>query len=54
LCGVGDTLSLLMADRAFGPDAAAVAKLGVLAGSTLAGMIGMAVLFRRATTSTPV
>jgi NhaA family Na+:H+ antiporter len=53
LCGVGDTLSLLMADRAFGPEAAAVAKLGVLAGSMLAGIIGTAVLYRRATASTP-
>ena len=47
LCGVGDTLSLLMADRAFGPQGAAVAKLGVLAGSTLAGILGTAVLYRR-------
>jgi NhaA family Na+:H+ antiporter len=53
LCGVGDTLSLLMADRAFAPEAAAVAKLGVLAGSAVAGMIGMAVLYRRATAATP-
>jgi len=49
LCGVGDTLSLLMADRAFSPSSAAVAKLGVLVGSVLAGMIGTAVLYRRAT-----
>jgi NhaA family Na+:H+ antiporter len=48
LCGVGDTLSLLMADRAFGPTWAAVAKLGVLAGSTLAALIGSSVLYRRA------
>ncbi len=52
LCGVGDTLSLLMADRAFAPEAAAVAKLGVLAGSMLAGIIGTAVLYRRARSST--
>ena len=44
LCGVGDTLALLMADRAFGPEAAAVAKLGVLAGSVLAALIGVVVL----------
>ena len=47
LCGVGDTLALLMADRAFAPSAAAVAKLGVLAGSIVAGVIGTAVLYRR-------
>jgi NhaA family Na+:H+ antiporter len=47
LCGVGDTLALLMADRALAPEAAAVAKLGVLAGSTLAAIIGTAVLARR-------
>jgi Na+:H+ antiporter, NhaA family len=46
LCGVGDTLALLMADRAFVPEAAAVAKLGVLVGSIIAGMIGTAVLYR--------
>jgi Na+:H+ antiporter, NhaA family len=47
LCGVGDTLALLMADRAFAAEAAAVAKLGVLIGSVLAGVIGTAVLYRR-------
>jgi NhaA family Na+:H+ antiporter len=47
LCGVGDTLALLMADRAFAPEDAAVAKLGVLAGSVIAGLAGMAVLTRR-------
>ncbi|HEY8091134.1 MAG TPA: Na+/H+ antiporter NhaA [Polyangiaceae bacterium] len=47
LCGVGDTLSLLMADRAFAPDEAAIAKLGVLAGSVIAGLVGTAVLARR-------
>jgi NhaA family Na+:H+ antiporter len=47
LCGVGDTLALLMADRAFAPDAAAVAKLGVLAGSVLAGLLGVVVLRAR-------
>lgn len=53
LCGVGDTLSLLMADRAFGPEAAAVAKLGVLAGSILAGLIGVVVL-RAVASQTPL
>jgi len=45
LCGVGDTVALLMADQAFpqGPDSA-VAKIGVLIGSALAAAIGAAVL----------
>jgi NhaA family Na+:H+ antiporter len=45
LCGVGDTVALLMADQAFpeGPESA-VAKIGVLVGSTLAAVIGAAVL----------
>jgi NhaA family Na+:H+ antiporter len=51
LCGVGDTMALLMADRAFTPDEAAVAKLGVLAGSVIAGLIGTAILARRATST---
>ena len=45
LCGVGDTVALLMADQAFASDAdAAIAKLGVLLGSTLAGGLGALVL----------
>jgi NhaA family Na+:H+ antiporter len=47
LCGIGDTLALLIADRAFPPAGAAVAKIGVLAGSTLAAIIGSAVLARK-------
>jgi NhaA family Na+:H+ antiporter len=47
LCGIGDTLALLMADRAFSPDAAAVAKLAVLAGSIVAGALGAALLGKR-------
>jgi NhaA family Na+:H+ antiporter len=45
LCGVGDTVSLLMADQAFpeGPDSA-IAKIGVLIGSVLAAGLGAAVL----------
>ncbi len=54
LCGVGDTLALLMADRAFTPDEAAIAKLGVLAGSVIAGLVGTAVLAQRQATSTGV
>jgi NhaA family Na+:H+ antiporter len=53
LCGVGDTLALLMADRAFAPDQAAVAKLGVVVGSVIAGVVGTAVLAQGQTTSTP-
>jgi NhaA family Na+:H+ antiporter len=52
LCGVGDTVALLIADRAFGADSG-VAKLGVLTGSILAGILGSAVLARRARASTP-
>jgi NhaA family Na+:H+ antiporter len=46
LCGIGDTMALLIADQAFsatGPGAA-VAKIGILIGSLLAGVIGAAVL----------
>jgi len=45
LCGIGDPLSLLMADQAFQTDAyAAVAKIGVLAGSILAAVLGATAL----------
>jgi NhaA family Na+:H+ antiporter len=45
LCGVGDTVALLMADRAFpGDGIAAIAKIGVLLGSVLAGALGALVL----------
>jgi NhaA family Na+:H+ antiporter len=45
LCGVGDTVALLMADRAFpGDEIAAIAKIGVLLGSIVAGGIGALVL----------
>jgi NhaA family Na+:H+ antiporter len=46
LCGIGDTLALLMADRALSPEEASVAKIGVLLGSMLSGLIGAAVLHR--------
>jgi NhaA family Na+:H+ antiporter len=52
LCGVGDTLALLMADRALSPDEAGVAKLGVLMGSVIAGLTGTAVLAQQRTTPT--
>ncbi len=45
LCGIGDTVSLLMADQAFpaGPDSQ-IAKIGVLIGSILAAGLGAAVI----------
>jgi len=48
LCGVGDTVSLLMADQAFPHgDFAAVAKIGVLAGSISAAVLGVLVFSLR-------
>jgi len=45
LCGVGDTVALLMADQAFPQGSeAAVAKIGILIGSTLAALLGAAIL----------
>ncbi len=54
LCGVGDTVALLMADQAFpvGPDAAA-AKIGVLAGSTIAAALGALILATSPAAVTP-
>jgi NhaA family Na+:H+ antiporter len=44
LCGVGYTVALLMANEAFtSPEQAAVAKAGVLLGSTIAGVLGVLV-----------
>jgi len=45
LCGIGDTVALLMADQAFpaGPDSQ-IAKIGVLIGSVLAAGLGAAVI----------
>jgi Na+:H+ antiporter, NhaA family len=45
LCGIGDTVALLMADQAFseGPESA-IAKIGVLIGSTIAALLGATVL----------
>jgi NhaA family Na+:H+ antiporter len=54
LCGVGDTLALLMADRAFSPADAAVAKLAVLTGSAIAAVVGILVLRGRPPAVTPV
>jgi NhaA family Na+:H+ antiporter len=45
LCGIGDTVSLLLADQAFPHGAIAdVAKIGVLIGSILAAALGAAIL----------
>jgi NhaA family Na+:H+ antiporter len=45
LCGIGDTVALLMADQAFPHgDDAAVAKIGVLIGSLLAAALGATVI----------
>jgi NhaA family Na+:H+ antiporter len=52
LCGVSDTVALLMADRALPAADAAVAKVAVLIGSALAGLLGALVLRRRARTTT--
>ena len=51
LCGIGDTVSLLMADQAFPADAssAAVAKIGVLIGSLLSAALGAAIIVVRPT-----
>jgi NhaA family Na+:H+ antiporter len=53
LCGIGDTMALLMADRAFGPLEAEVAKLAVLVGSVLAGTLGTIVLRVQSIKATP-
>jgi len=45
LCGIGDTVALLMADQAFPQGLeSAIAKIGVLIGSVLAAALGAAVL----------
>lgn len=53
LGGVSDTLALVMADRAFAPADAGVAKLAVLTGSLIAGSLGALILVRQAGTATP-
>jgi NhaA family Na+:H+ antiporter len=48
LCGVGDTVSLLMADQAFPQGTeSAIAKIGVLIGSALAAALGAYILTAR-------
>jgi NhaA family Na+:H+ antiporter len=47
LAGIGFTVSLFVADRSFTGARLGEAKIGILAGSLLAGIIGSGVLFRR-------
>ena len=45
LCGIGDTVALLMADQAFPNNGdSAIAKIGVLIGSVLAAGLGAAII----------
>jgi NhaA family Na+:H+ antiporter len=46
LCGIGDTVALLLADQAFpnGSGDAAIAKIGVLIGSAIAAALGAAII----------
>lgn len=46
LCGIGDTVSLLLADQAFPADAseASVAKIGVLIGSVTSALLGAGII----------
>ncbi len=45
LCGIGDTVSMLLADQAFGPSPeSSIAKIAVLSGSLLAAALGAALL----------
>ncbi|HXX66727.1 MAG TPA: Na+/H+ antiporter NhaA [Polyangiaceae bacterium] len=53
LGGVSDTLALVMADRAFSPTDAGVAKLAVFTGSLIAGALGTILLLPRAVAATP-
>jgi Na+:H+ antiporter, NhaA family len=54
LCGVADTVALLMADQASLPTAiAAVAKIGCVLGSFVAAALGTAVLIARTPSSVP-
>jgi len=53
LAGIGFTVSLFIADRSFTASALGEAKIGILAGSVLAGVIGSGVLARRARHTLP-
>jgi NhaA family Na+:H+ antiporter len=53
LCGVADTMALLMADRAFSDASlATTAKLAVLLGSAIAGVIGALIVSQRSSAKT--
>lgn len=55
LCGVSDPVALLLADQAFPHNAlAAVAKIGVLAGSVVAAILGVLVLLARPPAGAPI
>ena len=53
LCGVSDTVALLIADQALPPAEAATAKLGILAGSIIAAALGTVVLIATAARNRP-
>jgi NhaA family Na+:H+ antiporter len=44
LCGVADTVALLIADQALSGPGAAIAKIGVLAGSAMAALLGTVII----------
>jgi NhaA family Na+:H+ antiporter len=54
VCGIGDTVAILLADQAFpaGPYAA-IAKVGVLIGSVIAAVVGTAVILTSPAARTP-
>ncbi len=56
LCGIGFTMSIFIATLAFPGDAALLdaAKLGILLGSLISGVLGWVLLTRSATVSAPV
>jgi len=51
LCGIGDTVALLIADQAFPvePGIAAIAKVGVLTASVLSAVLGAAIILTGST-----
>ncbi|HEY3095832.1 MAG TPA: Na+/H+ antiporter NhaA [Acidimicrobiia bacterium] len=53
LAGIGFTVSLFIADRSFAGARLAEAKLGILAGSLAAGLVGTALLARRVRRTMP-
>jgi NhaA family Na+:H+ antiporter len=53
VAGIGFTVSLFVADLSFGRERLSEAKLGILAASLVAGMLGSGVLFRSARRTLP-